>query len=371
MTLVIAALIILGSGHRILPGDIDPKTIAEDEQQFMLVRVKSATNITTEDEESSQTLVVTAINGTSAGQDLTVENTLLDYGSGKIVELHSGELAVVVAAKTDAESPMQYFIYEQFRLPWLLVLALIFVWVVFAFTGWRGITAVAGLIFSVLVLMIYLVPNILSGANPLLVALTGSMIITCFSLYLAHGWNTRTTISLISTLISIVLALGSAVFVVNVLQLLGTGSEDATYLRTANLGNISLQGLLLAGIIIGTLGVLDDVTTAQTATVAELHHANNKLDWLELYKRGLSVGREHITSLVNTLVLAYVGASLPLVLLFTVNTQIPLWVTLNSEVIAEEVARTLVGSATLVLAVPIATLLAALYYSKKLSLNFN
>ena len=134
--------------------------------------------------------------------------------------------------------------------------------------------------------------------------------------------------------------------------------------------NINLRGLLLGGIIIGVLGILDDITTAQAAATEEIFKANRRLGFSELYSRAFSVGREHITSLVNTLVLAYAGASLPLFLLFTLHIQ-PWWVTLNSETIAEEIVRTLVGSMTLTLAVPITTGLAAYYYTKTKHVRFN
>jgi uncharacterized membrane protein len=127
-----------------------------------------------------------------------------------------------------------------------------------------------------------------------------------------------------------------------------------------------MRGLLLGGIILGALGVLDDITTAQAAAVDELHRANPSLDARELYRRGLSVGREHITALVNTLFLAYAGASLPLFILFTIYNEVPVWVALNSEFVAEEVVRTLVGSMALILAVPITTAAAATIVSRSI-----
>ncbi|MEK9181053.1 MAG: YibE/F family protein, partial [Patescibacteria group bacterium] len=129
--------------------------------------------------------------------------------------------------------------------------------------------------------------------------------------------------------------------------------------------NLDLRGLLLAGIIVGALGVLDDTTTVQAATVEELKQANPAFTFADLYRGGLSVGREHITSLVNTLVLAYLGSQLLIFILFYAGPNQPLWVTLNSEFIGEEIIRTLVGSATIILAVPITTLLAAWYFSRK------
>jgi uncharacterized membrane protein len=155
-----------------------------------------------------------------------------------------------------------------------------------------------------------------------------------------------------------------AIIFVAIGKLFGLGSEEAIYLQLVPLEQLNLQGLLLGGIILGALGVLDDITTAQSAAVDELRKANPALGARELYRRGLSVGTEHITSLVNTLFLAYAGASLPLFILFTIYNDMPLWVTLNSEFIAEEIVRTVVGSVALILAVPITTAAAAAIFSR-------
>jgi uncharacterized membrane protein len=228
-----------------------------------------------------------------------------------------------------------------------------------AFSRWRGATALLGLGVSLLVLARFVVPRILAGGHPLAVTLTGAVIIALTSIYLAHGANRRTTVALAGTLITLGGAAALAILCVDLARLSGGGSEDAIMLQVGHLGDVNLRGLLLGGILLGALGVLDDITTAQAAAVEEISRANPRLGPAELYHRGLSVGREHITGLVNTLVLAYAGASLPLFLLFTINPDQPLWVTLNTEFVAEEVVRTLVGSTALVLAVPITTALAA------------
>nr|MBP9819944.1 YibE/F family protein [Candidatus Woesebacteria bacterium] len=148
-------------------------------------------------------------------------------------------------------------------------------------------------------------------------------------------------------------------------QLVGLGSEEAYFLQFGPTAQINLQGLLLAGILLGALGVLDDIVVSQVSVVHELKAVSPGLSFEELYQRGLEVGRDHVASLVNTLVLAYAGANLPLFLLFYLNTQSPFWVTLNSDIIAEEVLRTLVGSVALVTAVPVATALAAWVYTRQ------
>jgi uncharacterized membrane protein len=142
------------------------------------------------------------------------------------------------------------------------------------------------------------------------------------------------------------------------------GSDEAVDLTLGYFENVDLKGLLLGAIVIGALGILDDVITTQVATVEEIQNAHTRFSFWELYRRGLSVGKEHIASLVNTLVIAYAGASLP-VFLFITTSENPLWVILNNEYMAEEIVRTLVGSTTLILAVPISTLLAAYIYSRR------
>ncbi len=177
--------------------------------------------------------------------------------------------------------------------------------------------------------------------------------------------NKRSGIALGSTLITLVGAVIFSVVAVMLAKLSGSGTEEAIYLQIGSLPSLNLQGLLLGGMIIGTLGVLDDVTTAQVAAVEEIGIADVSLTRKELYKRGLRVGREHIASLVNTLALAYAGASFPLFLLFALEGGPPLWVVLNAEYVMEEVVRAIVGGASLVIAVPISTFAAAWYFGKK------
>lgn len=266
--------------------------------------------------------------------------------------------AVVVARSTAAGDPA-YYIVDRYRLAPLGAIAVLFVAAAVVFSGAKGAMSVVGLGVSILVLALFVVPQILAGANPLVISLLGALAIALVSIYLAHGFSRRTSVALAGTLITLGLAAGLAIAFVRLAGLSGAGSEEAFYLQLGPLETLNLRGLLLGGIILGALGVLDDITTAQAAVVDELSQANPALPPIELYRRGLSVGQEHIAALVNTLVLAYAGAALPLFLLFAVDIQQPLWVTLNSELIAEEVVRALIGSLALVLAVPITTWLAA------------
>lgn len=271
---------------------------------------------------------------------------------------------VVVLTKVfSIQSGERYQIIDKYRLGALIWIVAVFFGLAIYFGRLKGFTSILGLAFSIGILGWFIVPRIARGESPLAVTLVGSLIIVFVSLYVAHGLSRRTTIALGSTIATLALSVAMAVVAVKFAQLFGRGAEEAFFLSGSEFGTINLEGLLLGGIIIGTLGVLDDITTAQTAVVDELRRANPSLTTGELFKRGILVGREHIASLINTLVLAYAGASMPLFLLFHANKSQPLWMIINSEFIAEEIVRTLIGSAALVLAVPIATILAARFLS--------
>lgn len=271
----------------------------------------------------------------------------------------------IIITSAAAEDETQYYIMDRYRLPAMMSILGFFILLTIVLARKRGVYSLIGLLLSISILTLYIVPNIANGKNPLVVSIIGSLLIAVVSMYVAHGCTRRTSIALMSTLITIACAIVLSMIFVAWSRMTGSGTEESYFVQSAITSGINLRGLLLGGIIIGVLGILDDITTAQTAAVEEIYRAaNGKLSFKELYTRSFSVGREHITSLVNTLVLAYAGASLPLLLLFTLNLQ-PLWVTLNSEFIAEEFIRTLVGSVTLVAAVPITTFLAASLLTRK------
>jgi len=279
-------------------------------------------------------------------------------------KLKSGDSVVVT--KTQIAGEPTYQITDRYRLQPIVILLIIFFILVIIFGKLKGFTSILGLGASILIIILYIVPQLVNGSNPLVVTLIGLLLIAFTSLYLAHGFNKRTTIALVATLITLSISIILAMLAVNLTQLSGLGSEEAFYLQVGSFGKLNLQGLLLGGILIGTLGVLDDITTSQVAAIDEISKANPNLNFKELYKSGLNLGHEHIASLVNTLFLAYAGTSLPLFLLLTQNSSgQPLWAVLNSEKFVEEIVRTVVGSIALIIGVPISTLLAAYYFSKR------
>ncbi|MFH9401652.1 YibE/F family protein [Streptomyces sp. NPDC017638] len=275
-------------------------------------------------------------------------------------QLSQGE-KVVVAYEPSAPKNLQYAVTDVNRKFPMTLLAGIFAVAVVVVGRLRGVMALVALAVSFLVLTLFILPAILQGSNPLLVAVVGSSAIMLIALYLCHGLSARTSVAVLGTLISLALigVLGS--LFIGWAALTGN-TDDNTGLIHGLYPSIDMSGLLLAGVIIGSLGVLDDVTVTQTSAVWELHEANPSMGWRGLYRAGIRIGRDHIASVVNTLVLAYAGAALPLLLLFSIA-QSSVGTVANSELVAEEIVRTLVGSIGLVASVPVTTALAALVVS--------
>ena len=264
---------------------------------------------------------------------------------------------LVLGVEPSAPPELRYHILDVQRGRPLLWLGLLFALAVVGLGRWRGLAALAGLAVTLVVLVEFVLPALLAGASPLPIAVVGSAAIMFVAVYLAHGVSARTSVAVLGTLISLVLTGLLAALFVAAGDFTGLASEEASFLR-AVYGQVDVHGLLLAGIIIGSLGVLDDVTVTQASAVWELRAANPLAGARVLYRSALRIGRDHIASTVNTLVLAYAGASLPLLLLFTVSGR-GVGEVLTSEVVAQEVVRTLVGSIGLVASVPITTALAA------------
>ncbi|MBP7670886.1 YibE/F family protein [Candidatus Gracilibacteria bacterium] len=245
----------------------------------------------------------------------------------------------------------------------LLILLVIFVVLVLLITKTQGFFSLFGMLFSFVVIFQLILPLILSGFSPLLAAIIGATLIIPANFYLSHGLNRKTTVAVIATLITLTISALLAVFFSDFAHLSGTASDEVSFLSLDIAAKIDLKGLLLAGMILSLLGILDDITIAQASIVQQLKGAKNKISFAELFARAMHVGRDHIASLVNTLILVYAGASLPLLLLFLDHSQ-TLASVINYEFLAEEITRTLIGSIGIVLAVPLTTLLAALVLGK-------
>jgi uncharacterized membrane protein len=296
-------------------------------------------------------VTVELLEGPEAGERITIEVSLDGYP-----EFSTGD-RVELAPTTGPEGDRQYFITDFQRLPVLGLLLAIFVGAVLLIGRWHGLRSLVGLGLSLLIVVQFIVPAILAGQSPPLVALVGSLAIMIVTLYLTHGLNEMTTSAVIGTSMALVLTIGFALLFISQGKVTGFASDQAALARFAVEG-LDLQGLVLAGLIIAALGVLDDVTISQASTVFALHDTDRRLPWGTLFARAMKVGRDHIASVVNTLFLVYAGASLALLVLFSTG-GLPLTEILNSEIVAEEIIKIVVGSLGLIAAVPITTALAA------------
>ena len=239
----------------------------------------------------------------------------------------------------------------------LLLVALGFAFLVVLAGRWKGLRALLGLALSLGVVVWFIVPALLAGESAAGVALVGSLAIMLATLVITHGVSAKMLAASLGTAAALLLTLGLGSFFISAAHITGLASEEAIYLRTS-VGDISVRGLLLAGIVIAALGVLDDLTVSQASTVMALRRANPTLGFGRLFREAIAVGHDHVAATVNTLVLAYAGASLPVLLIFSLG-DTRFGDAVNSESVASEIVATLAGSIGLIAAVPLTTALAA------------
>lgn len=286
---------------------------------------------------------------------------IIESGNMPLANLQKYKIGdeVIVSYGKDFEGNDSFYITDYIRRNSLFWLFAFFIILAGLIGKWRGLTSLLGMALSFLIIFIFILPNIAKGTDPVQTVVLGSLFIIPISFYLSHGFNKKTTVAVAGTVISLIITGILANIFVGAAKLTGFASEEAGFLQAYQPDLINMRGLLLAGIIIGVLGVLDDITISQSAIVFQLKDANPKIKIGELYQRAMNVGQDHIASMVNTLVLVYTGAALPLLLLF-INNPHPFAEIINYEIIADEVVRTLVGSIGLILAVPITTFIASL-----------
>ena len=297
---------------------------------------------------TTQSIRVLLEDGPNKGETILMDN---DY-----IPLREGESIYVSFNPENEVTP--YSLFEINRMPIVLVLLGIFLFLIFIFGGLQGVRGLVSLAGSLVLIIFVLLPGILSGISPIVASLSVASVIIIFGSYVTHGFN-RTTTSAVFGMILAVLVSGLLAYIsVDAARLTGMAEEETLYL-SLNLGrDIDLLGLLFSGIIIGLLGVLYDTAISQAIAVEELLRVSPDKSKKFIYKRAIRIGREHIGALVDTLAIAYVGASLPLFLLFYSDTSVAHSISINNEIFIAEIIRTLVGSIGLVLAVPITTLLA-------------
>jgi len=306
--------------------------------------------------QTYQILRVTLLEGEYAGIPMEI-----DYGKRQIhpegIRFEVGDV-ILVSLSQGPDGLLNAYFVDYVRTSALGWLALAFALAIIVTGRWKGLRSLMALAFSLLVIIGYIIPHILTGEDPVRVSIIGSAILLTVTLYLTYGWTLKTHASALGMIVVLVLTGTLAWFAIQLTRLNGTGSEEALFLIQMSAVTINLRGLMLGGMLIGALGVLDDLVTTQSSAVFELHSTDETLGFRTLVGRAMRIGQDHVAATVNTLVLAYAGASLPTLLMFSLNRGN--YATLiNFEFIAEEVVRTLVGSLGLIAAVPITTAIAA------------
>ena len=288
------------------------------------------------------------------------------YGIGDVELIgakiyNPGDNVLVLA--TNLENPV-YYVIDYVRSNKLFFIVLIFAIILFIVGKWKGLRSLISLLLTFVVIIFFIIPNIMAGLNPVLITFLGSLVILLVIIYLTEGFNLRSHVALASTFISLLLVIFISFLFISLTKLTGVFSDDVFILLNIGGQSINLKGMLLAGMIIGALGVLDDVVISQVAAVEQLSLANPSQSWTEVFKKAYQIGISHISSMTNTLFLAYAGASLPLLLLF-VSPDSPFGSfeqIINNEAIATEIVRALSGSLGIILSVPLATLIASWFF---------
>jgi uncharacterized membrane protein len=309
------------------------------------------------------------------GQEQIVQQVRVEITAGErrghVIEITHGDLLALTESRKVEEGDRvliehsvgptgdSFYISDFVRLPALVLLALLFSAAIILVGQRVGLRSLTSMAYSLAIIALYILPRILAGQDPVQVSITGAILATAPSVYLSYGWSWKTHCALLGLAISLLATVLLARLFVEWSHLTGLASEEASLLLLLGHAQVDLRGLALGGIIIGTLGVLDDVTIGQASTTFELQRANPTLRWRRLFGHAMAVGRDHIAATVNTLMLAYVAAALPLFLLL-MSSGAPLIQTLNRELLAEEIIRTLAGSLGLILAVPITSVIASL-----------
>ena len=305
--------------------------------------------------QTSQKVRIRLLEGPLAGTEM-----VMDFGQRQTLpsDMHlsvGDEILVNVLRRPDG-GLIVYFV-DFVRLRAMFILFLVFAFFTIAVGGWKGLRGLLGMAFSFLVIFLFILPQILHGHNPVVVTVLGSAVLLGVTLYLIYGWTLKTHAAVLGILAALVITGVLAQYFVVLSRLTGFGSEDALYLIQFSTVRIDIRGLVLAGMLVGALGVLDDLAITQSSVVFQLYATDPTLSFRALYRRAMQVGRDHVAATVNTLVLAYTGGVLPMLLLFYLTNEHPLQV-LNYEFVAQEIISMMVGSLGLIAAVPLTNLLA-------------
>jgi uncharacterized membrane protein len=347
--------------HRAIP--LQYQTYGEGKTVFEKGRVVTVTSRTCGNtgatNGSGTNTCTTAAVAISSGPDKGHVITMSTGGSGDVLLRVNNQIRVLRGPIINPSTGERAFSFDDFqRDPPLIALALVFAVLLIAVARWRGVTALIGLVIAYLVLSYFLLPALLDGRSPVMIALVGGSAILLVVLYIAHGVSYRTTTALLGTLCALGFTAAFAAIATSVTKLTGHSNDYYGSLQAAGV-DVSISGLILCGLIVGALGVINDITVTQASSIWELSAADPHASWRSLFTRGMRIGRDHIASVIYTLVFAYAGASLPVLLLFSISGR-SFHDQLTGDEIATEIVRDLVGGAGILLAVPLTTLIAAL-----------
>lgn len=304
-----------------------------------------------------QRVLVYVESGSLAGERIAVEEGVVNIISDQRL-FEPGDRVFLERVAGPGED--RFYISDVVRLAPLAFLAVLFFGLVVGVGRWKGVRSLGGTLFSLAVIFGFILPQIVAGRDPVAVSIVGSILLLSVSTYLTYGINLKAHAAVVGMVLSLTLTGALARLFVGWSRLGGLGMEESSFLILELGSGINLRGLVLGGIIIGSLGVLDDVCVSQASAIFELIRANRDLKLLDLFRSSLNIGTDHIAAMVNTLLLAYVGGAMPLMLAFVIY-QEPILLRINREPIAEEIVRTLAGSCGLVLAVPITSLIASFF----------
>jgi uncharacterized membrane protein len=305
----------------------------------------------TETSHLYQTLEIEIKDGDRKGEVIVIENDFLELDEGD--KFYFNHYQYIDGSEI-------YAVMNIDRKGSLLLLTSIFILSIIAFGGWQGVRSLISLLGSFLAIFYVLIPGILNGWNPMVSSLIVASTILFIAIFFTHGFNRESAVAYAGTMIAVLITTIFAIFSVGISDLSGFAADESVYLNFNTDGLLNFKSLLLGSIIIGILGVLDDISITQAAVVTELYNSDKSIKKKDVYKKAIRIGREHVSALVNTLVLAYAGASMSLLIYLHVSESSFLG-SVNTELLATEIVRTIVGSVGLIMTVPIVTLLAVIF----------
>ena len=313
-------------------------------------------------EQTYQVLEVQILEG-----EFAQSRTILEIGKSQVLpadyRFKTGDKLLISAGTNPIDGQLQAYFVDYVRENAIILLFFIFCAVTILIGGKTGFRSLIGSIIGLGIIILFVIPQLIQGKNPLMVSIIGSAIFLTVSLYVVFGWRAMTHTAVVGMFISLFLTGGFSIIATRMTRLTGFGNEDMMFLVQQSERYLDTRDILLASIIIGSLGVLDDLVVGQSSSVFQLHSANPDFSFIELFRRAMTIGRDHVAAAVNTLILAYAGGSLPMLLLFSI-TNVNLRMAVNVSFIAEEIVRALAGTTGLFLSVPITTIIACLWVKR-------